>query len=66
MLYSERDIAYFDSLDEDEEPEEENADYLRDRLEALEEDYWDGIKEERRMADDFGPEDTMAEWKGEK
>ena len=80
MPYTERDIAYFDGMDEDEPLEEENADDKRDRLEALEEDYWDGIKpdywnpdvgsvavrEERRMAEDFGPEDTIAEWKGEK
>ena len=88
MPYSERDIAYFDGMDEDAcdicmaMPCEcaENADDKRDRLEALEEDYWDGIKpdywtpdvgsvvvrEERRMAEDFGPEDTWAEWRGEK
>jgi hypothetical protein len=66
MPYYDEDERYFDSLDEDEEPEEENADDKRDRLAAMEEDPWDGIMEERRMVEDFGPEDTWAEFRGEK
>ena len=66
MPYYAKDEAYFDGLDEDEEPEEENADDMRDRLEALEEDYWDGKDEERKLAEDLGWEDTWAEFRGEK